>query len=214
MKRPITSSFSKSLHALSLTALTVTLLLGALFLAGPALAESRELAIDAEATVITFYLEATGHDVEGRLFLQSGHLSLDPETGSASGELRIDATRAESGNDKRDKKMHKKVLESTEHPLIVFRAEKVEGTFAAEGPSELQIHGTVEIDGGEHPLTLPASVEMDGDHFNAEATFIVPYVEWGMHDPSVFILRVAKEVEVRVSAVGTFETGSVAASNR
>jgi hypothetical protein len=37
----------------------------------------------------------------------------------------------------------------------------------------------------------------------ATTTFVVPYVEWGLHDPSMMVLRVAKTVGVTVQAKGT-----------
>jgi polyisoprenoid-binding protein YceI len=175
----------------------------ALVLAAPAVAAPRVLEFDPGATDITFFLEATGHDVHGSFPFDGGVLELDPETGTVTGELRINAEEAESGNDKRDKKMHEEVLESHLYPSIVFQAERLEGTLSETGRSEVKIHGTVTIDGGEHPLTLPAVVELDGDRWTAETTFVVPFVEWGMNDPSIFFLRVAKEVEVTVSSAGT-----------
>ena len=45
-------------------------------------------------------------------------------------------------------------------------------------------------------------------HIDAEQTaqpkldFIVPYAKWGSKDPSVFILKVAKEVDIDLTLVG------------
>ncbi len=161
------------------------------------------LDLEPEATEVTFALEATGHDVAGALYLHTGRIRFDAETGIASGEVSIDVQRAETGNEKRDKTMHKKVLESEQHPLIVFKPERLEGEIAAEGASEVQLIGTVTLLGKEHPMTLPTTVEIAGSEVTARTTFAVPYVEWGLHDPSIIFLRVAKVVDVTISAAGT-----------
>ncbi len=189
------------------------IVLAALVLTLPTLGVERVLNLEPESTEVTFTLEATGHDVAGTLYLHTGRIRFDAETGVASGEVSIDARRADTGHKKRDKKMHKKVLDSEHHPLIVFRPERLEGEIAAEDTSEVQIHGTVTLLGADHPLTLPTTVEIKGGEVTARATFAVPYVEWGLHDPSIVFLRVAKVVDVTISAAGTLsaETGSVAA---
>jgi polyisoprenoid-binding protein YceI len=178
-----------------------------LSLAAAARAEPRSLALDPATTEITFLLGATGHDVHGVLHLASGTLGFDPEGGTAWGEIAIDAKRAESGNAKRDKTMHKKVLESAAHPLIVFRAERLEGTVALDGESSFRILGKVTLLGVEHPLELPVRATISGGQVDASATFPVPYVEWGLHDPSMMVLRVAKSVDVTVHARGTLAAG-------
>ena len=159
----------------------------------PLSAAERLLQLTPENTQISFLLEATGHNVEGKLHLQDGQLRFDDETGQASGEIRIDARRADTGNKRRDKKMHDKVLESEKNPLILFEAKSVEG---AVDDGELSLVGSVTLLGKTHPLTLPVQVERDGDRIQASASFSVPYVNWGLRDPSVLILRVAKEVQV------------------
>ena len=103
----------------------------AISLSLPLFAAEQVATLEPDDTAVTFFLEATGHDVEGKLYLRSGEIRLDPATGLAAGELVIDATRAESGSKKRDKAMHKKVLESEQHPWISFKAERYEGELAA-----------------------------------------------------------------------------------
>ncbi|MDX1384634.1 MAG: YceI family protein [Thermoanaerobaculia bacterium] len=172
----------------------------------PTRAAQQALTFDPDASEVGFDLEATGENVHGLFHLQSGEIVFDTETGAASGEVVVEAFGAETGNKKRDKKMHSKVLESERHPLIVFRPESIEGDLAPEGESEILLHGTMELLGSEHPVTMTAAVEVHGDHLTATTTLDVPFIEWGLHDPSFLILKVAKIVNVGITAEGTLET--------
>ncbi len=42
----------------------------------------------------------------------------------------------------------------------------------------------------------------DGKTVSGTGTLILSYLDWGLTDPSVFLLRVEKEVHVTVKAVG------------
>ena len=112
----------------------------AISLSLPLFAAEQVATLEPDDTAVTFFVEATGHEMSAttrsgrsrsKLYLRSGEIRLDPATGLAAGELVIDATRAESGSKKRDKAMHKKVLESEQHPWISFKAERYEGELAA-----------------------------------------------------------------------------------
>jgi polyisoprenoid-binding protein YceI len=168
----------------------------------PAAGGEQVVTLDTQASAATFMLGATLHDVHGTLALRSGEIRFDPQTGTASGEVLLDATLTETGNAKRDKKMHTKVLESDQYPTIVFEPERIEGELSGSGPSELDLQGTVEIHGDRHPLVLHAVVDVSGEQLTGTTHFVVPYVEWGMKDPSVFLLRVKKQVEVTIDIVG------------
>lgn len=178
----------------------------ALTLAAPARAAELLVHLDPAATEVSFDLEATGHDVHGSLALLAGELRVDPETHAVEGEVRVDAQKAETGNQKRDKTMHRKVLESEQYPQFVFRPDRFTGDLAAEGESEIEIHGEMEIHGDTHPMTMPAVVRIDGGELSASAKLSIPFVEWGMHDPSFLMMRVAKVVEVGIEARGSLVT--------
>jgi hypothetical protein len=45
-------------------------------------------------------------------------------------------------------------------------------------------------------------VHIDGATCTGKTHFIAPNVKWGLKDPSVFILKVAKEVNVNLTLVG------------
>lgn len=163
------------------------------------------LRLHPEETRITFTLGATLHTVRGSLRLQEGEIRFDPVLGMARGRIVVNAQSAETGNRRRDRDMHVKVLESEEYPEIVFSPVRLEGEFNLTGESQVELHGRLWIHGEDHPLALPAKVEVEGDTLRARSTFTIPYVEWGMKDPSTFFLRVAKTVEVQLEAVGTLE---------
>ncbi len=199
--------------SVKLRALTVAL---AVLMALPALsrAEQRVLTLDPAATKVSFTLDATGHDVEGTLSMKSGRITFDTATGAASGEIVLNLQSAQTGSESRDKTMHEDVLETAKYPLTVFRAEKIEGTVAVSGSagsSQITLLGTLVFHGGEHKIKLPAKVDVQNGKVTAEARFAIPYVAWGLHDPSIMILRVAKEVALVVNAHGSMETGEAPA---
>lgn len=198
------SASSRKLLRLLLTTLVVATLGQA------ASAADGEVAVtlDADQTEVTFVLEATGHTVNGVLHLRQGELLLQGD-GKASGELVIDATKADTGSNRRDKTMHKKVLESEAHPLIVFHVESYDGELPASGGGEMTLKGSMELIGKGHPMEMAIQVERDGNGFKGKTQFEVPFIEWGLHDPSLLFLRVDKVVSVSVSTAGSLEVESV-----
>ena len=163
--------------------------------------------LDSGRTKISFTLKATMHTVNGTANLASGSLVIDPETGAVGGEIVIDASSAETGNGSRDKKMHKKVLVSGDHPRIVLRPARIEGSLNKGSNTRVELVGNLELVGTPHPITIPLDIRIDGSSFTATAEFTVPYAAWGLKDPSTFVLRVAKEVTVRVTTEGTIDVG-------
>ena len=173
--------------------------------ARPARAEQSALVLDPAASRVSFTLDATGHTVEGTMALKSGRIAFDPATGAASGEIVLDLKSAQTGNNGRDKDMHAKVLETGKYPTATFRAEKVRGTVAPSGTSQITLDGTLSFHGADHKMSLPAKVAVENGRLKADTQLQIPYVEWGLHDPSMFVLRVAKVVDVKVHAAGTLE---------
>jgi polyisoprenoid-binding protein YceI len=179
-----------------------------LAIAVPASAAERTLTIDPAASKVAFVLGATGHDVEGSFRVESGSLTFDDATGAMTGEIRVDAKSAKTGSGSRDKTMHGDVLESVKFPLFSFKAQRLEGHVAEAGTSSVKLHGVLSMHGAEHPFVMPASVEVNGARVSAKANFAVPFVEWGLHDPSLLFLRVEKSVAVTVTAAGTLSNGT------
>jgi polyisoprenoid-binding protein YceI len=171
-----------------------------------ALAQETVFAFNPAATTVHFTLGATLHTVHGTMQLKRGEIRLNPATGEASGEVVVDATSAQTGNQSRDGKMHREVLQSARYPEIVFTAQHVTGTIEATGTSQVQLAGTFQLNGRTHPMTLPITIEREtnGDT-HTKATFAVPYVQWGLKNPSTLFLRVNDHVDMEIDAVGQFK---------
>ena len=168
----------------------------------PIVAADKVLTLDPAACTLTFLLDTTFHEVHGTMKVKGGSIRFDPATGAASGEIAVDATSAETGNGRRDKTMHGDILESAKFPAIVFKVERVEGALSGATPGDLKLHGVMSMHGGDHPVTMPASVRVEAGAVHAEAHLSVPYVEWGLKDPSFLFIRAEKTVEVTITAQG------------
>jgi polyisoprenoid-binding protein YceI len=175
--------------------------------AGLAQTTSRSVTVhlDQAQTKINWTLGDVLHTVHGTFTLKGGMVKFDPVTGSAQGELIVEAASGDSGNKTRDGKMQKDVLESERYPEIIFHPVKVTGAFERGAPSDLAVSGTFTIHGADHPLTLKMHVVPSGSALTMTTSFEVPYVAWGMKDPSTFMLKVSKEVLIEISGTGRVE---------
>jgi polyisoprenoid-binding protein YceI len=170
--------------------------------AAPAFAADKLLTLDPAGCTLAFLLDTTFHEVHGTMKVTGGSIRFDPATGAASGEITVDAVSAETGNGRRDKTMHGDILESGRFPKIVFKVERVEGPLPGSTPINLKLHGIMTMHGADHPMTLSASVRIEAGVARAEAHLTVPYVDWGLADPSFLFVRAAKTVEVSIVAQG------------
>src|SRR5690242_15210846 len=75
-------------------------------------AQQNTFTLDPAQTKVNFSVDSTLHTVHGDFRLQRGSIQFDNATGQAGGAIVVDAASGQSGNDGRDKKMHKDVLES------------------------------------------------------------------------------------------------------
>ena len=169
------------------------------------MAQPKTVVMEPAHTNVEFTLGDVLHTVKGKFKLKRASLNFDPQTGQASGELVVDATSGDSGSKARDSRMSRDILECEKFPEITFRPDRVIGAVATEGKSQVQLHGTFTIHGAAHEITIPATVEAAGPQYHVVGTFEVPYVKWGMKNPSNFILKVNQTVEIRIEAVAHTE---------
>jgi polyisoprenoid-binding protein YceI len=173
------------------------------FAASSTRAQGQEIifTVDPAQTAADFSLGATFHTVHGSFQWKRGELRFDPGSGKVTGEIVFDATSGRTGNDSRDKNMHKDVLESARYPEIAFRPDHVEGK-VGPGDSTVQVHGLFNIHGAEHEITIPVQISLAAGSWSASAHFSVPYVQWGMKDPSRLFLHVNNAVELNFHGAG------------
>lgn len=173
-----------------------------LLFAVSAFAQHQTFTIDPGASQVDFGLGGNGHHVNGTFKVQSGAIEFDRTAHTISGSVVVAAGSGNSGEASRDKKMNKDVLDIEKYSEITFTPQKFDGVIAPTGDSTIQVSGTFTLHGTPHDITVPTQIHIDGTSLTAKTQFVVPYVKWGLKDPSVFILKVAKEVDINLTLVG------------
>jgi polyisoprenoid-binding protein YceI len=168
----------------------------------PLAAAESTVELDPARTSISFTLADVLHTVHGTFKLKRGSITFDSSTGKASGEIVVDVTSGNSGSGMRDKRMHKEILESVRYPDAIFTADNISGELAPRGASELDLHGAFQIHGVSHEMTLHFRNDVNASEVASSTGFTIPYVQWGIRNPSNFLLRVSDKVEMSIQAVG------------
>jgi polyisoprenoid-binding protein YceI len=183
-----------------------------LIFSGPiaALGQEMEFQLDPAQSKVGFVLGDVLHTVHGSFNLKPSTIYFDPQNGTASGGFVVDATSGNSGSKGRDKKMHKEILESAKFPEIRFTVQKFQGTLPPNGKSQVEMIGTINLHGTDHPVTVTAPVQVANGRVSADVQFEVPYVKWGLKNPSTFLLRVSDKVNIVVHATGSVSTVAAA----
>lgn len=161
-------------------------------------AQQLVLNFDPSQTQVEYSLGATFHTVHGTFSLKSGAISLDPATGKASGQVVVDAASGSSGNQGRDRRMHREIIESQKFSEIVFLPDRVEGQIPVQGDFQVRVHGLFRLHDSDHETTLDVQAQRKADGIAATARFAIPYVKWGVKNPSTFFLRVSDQVQITV----------------
>ena len=91
--------------------------------------------------------------------------------------------------------MHQQILESQKYPEITFTPQKISGTFNPHAASQLELSGIFQLKGQDHPLTATIAVDSaQGSPLHATVNFTIPYIKWGLKDPSTWLLKVSDTV--------------------
>jgi polyisoprenoid-binding protein YceI len=174
----------------------------AVFLAPTALAQRQTFVVDPNASVVKMTLKTTHELVNGTFHLQSGSITFDPSTLTMSGSVTILAGSGTTGNSSRDKKMNHDILASGQHATISFQPRSYLGAIALSGDSALQVAGIFTLLGVPHGITIPMVVHIEGATATVRSDFVVPYVQWGVKNPSFFIWKADNDVAIDLFLTG------------
>src|ERR1700748_651026 len=175
----------------------------AVLLSPVTLAQQQTFVANPDASEVKMTLKTTHELVNGTFHVQSGSIEFDSSTPKMSGSVVVLAGSGKTGNDSRDKKMNKDILKVEQHATVSFEPKTYTGAIARSGDSTIQVTGIFTLLGTPHELTIPTFLHLDGTSSTAKAHFVVPYVQWGLKNPSFMFWKADNDVAIDVNLVGT-----------
>jgi polyisoprenoid-binding protein YceI len=170
---------------------------------GPAtLAQHQTFVVNPDASDVKMTLNTTHEVVNGTFHVQSGSINFDRTASHISGIVIVAAGSGKTGNDSRDKKMNKDILKVDQFNSVSFVPKTYNGTIAASGDSTIQVSGVFTLLGTAHDLTIPMQIHVEGSKATAKTQFVVPYVQWGLKNPSFLIWKAENDVTINLNLVG------------
>jgi hypothetical protein len=179
----------------------VAVLAVAVLFARGVVAQQQTFAVNPAASEVKMTLKTTHELVEGSFAVQAGSIAFD-RAGKMAGSVVVLAGSGETGNGSRDKKMKKEILRVEQYATVSFEPKSYSGVLAAAGDSTIQVMGMFTLLGTPHEITVPMTVHLDGANATAKAHFVVPYVQWGLKNPSFLIWKAENDVAVEVNLTG------------
>ncbi|AEU38227.1 YceI family protein [Granulicella mallensis] len=174
----------------------------AIILAPAALAQHQTFVVNPDASEVRMTLKTTHEVVNGTFHIQSGSIEFDRSNPKMSGTVTVLAGSGKTGNDSRDKKMNKDILKVEQYTTVSFAPKTYTGTIAPSGDSTIQVSGVFTLLGNPHDLTIPMQIHRDGSKTTARAQFVIPYVQWGLKNPSFLIWKADNDVAMDLNLVG------------
>jgi hypothetical protein len=172
----------------------------AVTLSSIALAQHQTFAVNPDASDVKMKLNTTHEVVNGTFHVQSGSIEFDRGSLKMSGT--VAAASGKTGNDSRDKKMNKDILKVDQYTTVSFAPKTYQGSIPASGDSIVQVSGVFTLLGTPHDITFPMQIHIDGSKASAKAQFTVPYVQWGLKNPSFLIWKAENDVAIYLNLVG------------
>jgi polyisoprenoid-binding protein YceI len=174
----------------------------AVMFAPAALAQQQTFVANPDASEVKMTLKTTHEMVNGAFHIQSGSLEFDRSAAKMSGSVVVLAGSGKTGNGSRDKKMNKEILQVEQHATVSFEPKSYAGAIAPSGDSTIQVTGIFTLLGTPHEITIPILVHLEGTTATAKAHFVVPYIQWGLKDPSFLFWKADKDVAIDLFLTG------------
>jgi polyisoprenoid-binding protein YceI len=171
-------------------------------LAPAALSQHQTLVLNPNVSQVKMTLKTTHELVSGTFEIQSGSIEFDRSTPAMSGSVVVLAGSGKTGNGSRDKKMNKDILEVQQHATVSFEPKSYAGSIAPSGDSTIQVTGIFTLLGRPHEITVPTVVHLEGSTATVKSHFVVPYVQWGLKNPSFLIWKADNDVAIDLSLTG------------
>ena len=163
----------------SFTVFALAAALAPAILAPAALAQHQTFVVNPDASEVKITLKTTHELVIGAFHIQSGSIEFDCGTPKMKGSVAVLAGSGKTGNDSRDKKMNKDILNVEQYATVIFT-----------------------LLGTPHEIDIPIVVHLEGTTATAKAHFFVPYVQWGLKNPSFLIWKADNDVAIDLFLAG------------
>jgi polyisoprenoid-binding protein YceI len=147
--------------------------------------------INTETRGITGWFEAATRD--------DGALDLDH---SINGELELTVDRLTSGNALYDRELRRRI-DARRYPTIQG---KVTGITAAGSPPRYAVRGDVSFHGKTRTFEHEMDIEVRDGQVSLTGSYVFDIREFGMEPPSMLMIRVYPEINVRVELYGTHDS--------
>ena len=171
-------------------------------LAPAALAQHQTFVVNPDASEVKITLKTTHELVNGNFHFKSGSIEFDPSAPKMSGSVVVLAGSGKTGNDSRDKKMNKDILKVGQYATVSFEPKTHTGAVALSGDSTIQVTGIFTLLGTPHEITIPILVHLEGTTATAKAHFVLPYVQWGLKNPSFLVWKADNDVAIDLFLTG------------
>ena len=174
----------------------------AVVLAPAALAQHQTFVVNPDTSDVRMKLNTTHEIVNGTFHLHSGAIDFDRSASKISGMVIVLAGSGKTGNGSRDKRMNNDILKVDQYTTVSFAPKTYAGTIAPSGDSTIQVSGVFTLLGTPHDLTIPIQIHIEQSKATAKAQFVVPYVQWGLKNPSFLFWKAENDVAIDLNLVG------------